>query len=44
MPDFSDTTFDMLPLEAKLRIDAVCERFEAAWGGDRPPLVANLPL
>ena len=40
MPDFSDTTFDRLPLQAKLRIDAVCERFEAAWAAGSPLLEA----
>src|SRR4051794_36342935 len=37
--DFSDTSFEHLPLAAKRRIDAVCERFERDWrGGARPRL------
>src|SRR4051794_33202611 len=29
--DFSDTSFEQMPLAAKRRIDAVCERFERVW-------------
>src|SRR4051794_38062953 len=36
--EFSDTSFEYLPLAAKRRIDAVCERFERAWRGGRPRL------
>jgi serine/threonine protein kinase len=37
--DFSDTSFEHLPLAAKRRIDAVCERFERDWrAGARPRL------
>src|SRR4051812_31895819 len=34
----SDTSFEHLPLAAKRRIDAVCERFEQAWKAGRPNL------
>src|SRR5688572_29037051 len=36
--DFSDTSFEQLPLAAKRRTDAVCERFERAWRAGRPRL------
>src|SRR5437660_1221915 len=38
MTDFLDTSFEQLPLSAKRRLDAVCERFEKAWRGGRPRL------
>ncbi|MFO0878700.1 MAG: protein kinase [Gemmataceae bacterium] len=38
MPDFPESSFEQLPLEAKRRIDAVCERFEQAWKQGRPNL------
>jgi hypothetical protein len=43
--DFSESSFEHLPLAAKRRIDAVCERFERAWrGGVRPRLEAYRTL
>jgi serine/threonine protein kinase len=38
MESFCDTSFEQLPLPAKRRIDAVCQRFEAAWRAGRPRL------
>src|SRR5262245_48946976 len=38
MIDPSDTSFEQLPLDAKRRVDAVCERFEEAWRQGRPLL------
>ncbi len=38
MESFCDTSFEQLPLAAKRRIDAACQRFEAAWRTGRPRL------
>jgi serine/threonine protein kinase len=40
--EFSDTSFEYLPLPAKRRIDSVCERFESAWREGRPRLESYL--
>src|SRR4051812_9038308 len=38
MIDPSDSSFEQLPLDAKRRVDAACERFEEAWRQGRPAL------
>jgi len=35
-----NSRFEMLPIEAKRRIDAICTQFEAAWKNGRPQLEA----
>src|SRR4051794_13265926 len=40
MGEPSESSFERLPLPSKLRIDAVCARFEAAWRKGRPDLAA----